>query len=471
MSELSPTDCLDLQSKLSESVKSSSSNIDKLASAGSSLNNPMFAAAIGTELGLNFVEWGAKKFLITGAGKFAIKRAVGMAIKAVAGAAGMFLNVATILDLVDGLLLNGKWTKYLESSLVTDTFLDMEKEFSKEPQEPPQEIKDCIKDWVKNTLIPTMKRDEGVDLTNEADKLINKIIDAFKVDLSAKIQKNIPDIIDPTINEDECKPFSYDDMDNMEMMLPSSNCPAELYADIFKQYMTDNYPQIKLKEKPPQKIKESFSFLHNTNKMNDMYVRFAVGGALSDVLARGIKETAEKGIREGVEKGVKEGVEKGVKEGVQQGVKQGVEQGVKQGIEQGVKQGVEEGLKKGMREGLQRSTPDLIKKGVKEGLEKAGQLIKRFPKLATAGFTAAGLAIYAASTGQSLDDAAGDLLKKGADTLKDIAGAGNDLACETTGICPKEIFENIKKYAKIAGIGFAVVIILMLLIWIISKFV
>jgi hypothetical protein len=482
MSELLPSDCLDLQSKLSENFKSNDSNIEKLKQGLSALDNPMLAAAVGSELGLSAVEWGAKKYLISGAGKFAMKRAVGIAIKSVAAAAGAVLNVATILDLVDGLLLKGKWTRYLESSLVTDTFLDMEREFSKEPQEPPQEIKDCVKDWVNNTFIPTMKREQNTDLTSQSDNLTNEITKAFKseIDLSAKIQTNIPEAIDPTINSYECMPFSYDDMDNMEMMLPSSNCPAELYSDIFKQYMTDNYPQIKLK---PKKIRENFSFLNDVSKMNDMYVRFGVGSAASDVISRGIRETAERAAREGVERAAREGVERAAREGIERAAREGVERAARETLEAGAERAARETLEAGaeraaretlqktMREGLQKSAPELIKNSVKNGLEKAGQLIKRFPRLAAAGFTAAGLAIYAASTGQSLDDAAGDLLKKGAGALKDIAGAGNDLACETTGICPKEIIEKIKKYAKIAGIGFAVVIVLMLLIWIISKFV
>jgi hypothetical protein len=489
MSGLSPTDCLDLKSKLTNDFDSNknSSMDQQLQTLKGVASNPMLYSSIVSELALNYVEKKGAKLALSKAGQFAIKKAVGSAIKAVAGAAGMILSVSTILDLVDSLLLNGKWTKYLESSLVTDTFLDMEKEFSKEPEEPPQELKNCIKDWVKNSLIPTIKNSQGVDLTSEADNLIKTITDSFKVDLSAKIQKNIPDVLDPTINEDECMPFSYDDMDNMEMMVPSANCPAELYSDIFKQYMTDNYPQIKLKEKP-KKIKESFSFLHNTNKMNDMYVRFGIGGAASDILSKSIKEAAEKAAKEAAQKAAKEGAEKAVKEAAEKAAKEAAEKAAKEAAEKAAKEAAEkaakEGIEKAAKESIEKATKEGIEKSTKEGLEKAVKdslgaatdFLKKNPKFAAAGLTAAGLGIYAASTGKSIGEAAGELAKTvGEEVVGPLATETfnqlNDLACKSTGVCPDKIIDNIKKYGKIAGIGFIVVIVLMLLIWSISKFV
>ena len=438
------SECLEIKNKL-DSLSDNSKSINKskeiLGDLKSMSSDPSFYTAITSGIVFDISESIGKRIASSATKKSLTKAALGSALKSIGGSLNIASNVAMGLDLVNQLILNGKWTKYPNMELIKDTFTKFDEEFSKEPAEPSKDVKECIRNWAFNTLKPTVKKEQGIDLQESViEDIIKDIIDAFKVDLSAKVQKFIPDEIDPKTNEDKCMPIFIELTDTMEMALPSEDCPAELYRDIFKQYMTDNYPEIKLIE-PPKK--EKFSFF--TNKMNDMYVRYAIGGASSDLVSKSIKEASEKAIKEASEKAIKEASEKAIKEASEKAIKEASEKGLKEASEKAIKEASE--------------------KNIREGAEK---FIKNNPKFVAAGLTAGGLAIYAASTGKSIGEAAGELA---GGITSEVASNLNDAACKATGICPSDTINNIARYAKIAGIGFIVVIILMLLIWSISKFV
>ena len=92
-------------------------------------------------------------------------------------------------------------------------------------------------------------------------------------------------------------------------------------------------------------------------------------------------------------------------------------------------------------------------------LQDAGSVMKEYPKLTAAGFTAAGVAIYAATKHISFKDACIDLLKFSKDQASSIASDLNDVACKGLGVCIKDI----NKYLKWALIAIIVIIIIMLI--------
>ena len=109
-------------------------------------------------------------------------------------------------------------------------------------------------------------------------------------------------------------------------------------------------------------------------------------------------------------------------------------------------------------QGLSKNSAS-VASSAKNMLSEGAQTIKKYPKLAAAGITAASIAIYAASTGKSLEESARDLVSRGAGELQDIASSLNDTSCKLIGVCPSELLEKIKKYAKYALILIIIIII------------
>jgi hypothetical protein len=465
--------CYDPKDNVGEDISTAQKVLGTLKSIPPYLdaNKTTIGVIAGGAIFPNIVE-GIGKQITKKAAKGSLKFGSGRLLKTLGSRLNVIGNVADVLDIVD-LIQGQKWTKFPDKDLMFDIFRDVKEELLKDPITP--ELTQCLRDSTdfkgaeevfKNTFKkevnrePTAKelKDFNDTLSAEVDGNIEIIKNQFKKSAPFVVQKTLPDYLDPRGDLfQDCMPIKYNDYN--KMILPGGKCPIE-YKELFKQYMGRNYPNIQLIEK------EKFSFLNN--KMQ--YI--IPSKAASDLASKAIKESTQKALKESTQKALKESTEKALKEATQKAIQESTGKALKESTQKAIRESAQEGLSKTAKESIAKTAKEGLSKSIKEGgatavsksksfLGSAADFVKKNPKLTAAGLTAAGLATYAAATGQSVGEAAGELASS---ITSEVADQLNDLGCEVTGVCPsdfiKDIIDKVKKYGLYVGIIIAILIIL-----------
>jgi hypothetical protein len=233
-------------------IVDSSNLVDKSIDVAKSIpsilweDKKLLAAIIGQEVGEFLGKWVAKK-IIGKSVEGSVRFVAGTALKGVISGVTVIMNVALVMDIAN-LITGMKRTKYPDYDLIDSVFDEFDKQFAKEP-ELSEYSKKCLKQIIKDTALKL-----NVTLTEE--QLEIALQDAIKTikdqpKYRYKIAKNIPSEIDPQGSDlvNECRPISYKDFN--KMLLPTDKCTYfgnKVYEDYFKQYMTQNYPNIRLEK-------------------------------------------------------------------------------------------------------------------------------------------------------------------------------------------------------------------------------
>jgi hypothetical protein len=206
----------------------------------------LLAAIIGQEVGEFIGKWVAKK-IIGQSVQGSIRFVAGTALSGLISGVTVVMNVALAMDianLIDGM----KMTKYPDYGLIESVFDRIDKEFAKEP-ELTDYSKKCLKEMINDTSLKLNVTLTEEELNTALQSAIQSIKDQPKY--RYKIAKNLPSEIDPQGSDlvNVCKPISYKNLNRM--LLPTDKCTYfgnKLYENYFKEYMTQNNPNIILEK-------------------------------------------------------------------------------------------------------------------------------------------------------------------------------------------------------------------------------
>jgi hypothetical protein len=202
-----------------------------------------------------------------------------------------------------------------------------------------------------------------------------------------------------------------------------------------------------------EKKLENFSLLREGYKM-----RYAITDVATEAAEKAAREAAEKAAKEAAEKAAKEAAERAIREASEKAIREASEKAIREASEKAIKEGLttaQKSLVKNMTDGMAARISrgaSAFKESAQKLASQAADVLKRYPKLTLAGLTVAGLAIYAAATGKSLTQAAGEL----AGTITSgLANVLNDTAC-AAGICPSKMWDTAKKVLIVVAILIAI---------------